>query len=138
LAAVVVRLTHPMRIPLLALLCATVAAEARAGDADAVSGTWGYRLDHEHSARQGNFCNDPASALEVATIFERFGPRTGFSALSSSPACSTRVHAVTPRALLREVRVPLDSGGAYFVRFIQVDARDGSAPVLVTTRRLIR
>lgn len=99
---------------------------------------WGYRVGELGEARQGNFCDDTDAALEIAQIFERFGARTGFSALSNAPACATRVHAVTPESLLRQVEIKLESGANYAVNFIQVQADDGSRPVLVTTRRLIQ
>ena len=120
-----------------AVLTLCVVAIAGPCNADTGAETWGYRLDEAYPPRQANFCEQRGSALEVADIFERYGPRTGFSALSNAPQCSTRVHAITPRALLRQVRVPLESGGEYIVNFIQVQAEDGSEPVLVTTRRLI-
>ena len=120
---------------------AIVLAIALAGAAHAQTssnGVWGYVVGATHPARQGNFCNDEGSAREIAGIFERFGARTGFSALSSSKDCSTRVHSVTPEALIERVRIPLDGGGEYFVSFIQVQAEDGTRPVLITTRQLIQ
>lgn len=122
-----------MRPVLTVILCASLAAGAAVAD-DAIA--WGYRVGAAHPPRQGSFCDDADSALEIATLFERFGPRTGFSALADSADCTTRVHAVTPERLIRQVRVALDGGGAYHVNFIQVQAGDGSRPVLVTTRRL--
>lgn len=107
------------------------------GGACAAEDAWGYRLGEAVATRQANFCDTAEAAMEIAAIFERFGPRTGFSALANSPQCSTRIHAVTPRSLLRQVPVPLESGGQYTISFIQVQADNGSEPVLVTTRRLI-
>lgn len=98
---------------------------------------WGYKLGEPGEPRQGNFCDDRQAALEIAGVFDRYGARTGFSALSNTPSCATRVHAVTPESLIRQVKIKLDGGGSYLVNFIQVQASDGSRPVLVTTRRLI-
>ena len=47
------------------------------------------------------------------------------------------MHAVTPESLLQQIKIKLDSGANYVVNFIQVQADDGSRPVLVTTRALI-
>ena len=44
----------------------------------------------------------------------------------------------TAEALIERVRIPLDGGGEYFVSFIQVQAEDGTRPVLITTRQLIQ
>ena len=75
------------------------------------------------------------AALEIAQIFDRFGARTGFAALANAAGCATRVLAVTPESLLRQVKIKLDGPSHYFVNFIQVQAADGTRPVLVTTRQ---
>jgi len=100
------------------------------------SAPWSYAVGETRAPQQANFCDTRELALEVARVFERFGPRTGFAALAHAPGCSLRVHGVTPRALLHQVRVALESGDSYVVNFIDVDADDGSTPVLVTTRLL--
>ena len=126
-----------MRFPSVVTLCALLACCTALAD-DTATQTWAYRIGATHPPRQGNFCDDQATALEIAAIFERFGPRTGFSALAGARECSTRVHEVTPEALLKQVHIPLEGGGEYVLSFIQVGASDGTRPVLVTTRRLIK
>lgn len=125
-----------MRFPFVTILCPLL-TWGNVAVADTAGAPWAYRIGATQPSRQGNFCDDQASALEIAAIFDRFGPRTGFSALAGSKACSTRVHEVTPERLLRQVRIPVEGGGEYVVNFIQVEADDGSRPVLVTTRRLV-
>jgi hypothetical protein len=115
----------------LALCTITVVPHANADQ------PWAYRVGESGPQRQANFCDSAEAAMEIADIFERFGPRTGFSALASAPECSTRIHAVTPKALLRQVRIELNDGGEYIVNFIQVRTGSGTQPVLVTTRQLI-
>jgi hypothetical protein len=107
------------------------------GAAGSASQPWGYRVGEARPAQQGNFCTTRQDAMEVAEIFERFGARTGFSALSNAPGCSTRVHAVTPTGILRRVPIALESGGGYTVSFIRVQVEGGGEAVLITTRRLI-
>ena len=120
---------------LLAILCC---AEAHAGGSEPAAQPWGYRVGEAGEPRQANFCDNSDAALEIAQIFDRFGARTGFSALSNAPQCATRVHTVTPESLLRQVEIKLEGGSSYVVNFIQVQAEDGSRPVLITTRRFIR
>lgn len=117
------------------MLGAVLAASAPPA-AGADSGPWGYVLGQTRSPQQANFCDTRAAALEIARVFERFGARTGFSALASAPDCSLRVHGLTPRALLHRVPIALESGESYAVNFIEVEIDDGSRPILVTTRTL--
>jgi hypothetical protein len=119
----------------LVLLGAVLAASAPPA-ASAEPGPWGYVVGQTRSPQQANFCDTRAAALEIAKVFERFGARTGFSALANSPDCSLRVHGLTPRALLHRVAIALESGDSYAVNFIEVEIDDGSRPVLVTTRTL--
>ena len=129
------RSLFPTALQLLAALASTSALAGPTGNQP--SQPWGYTIGKPGEPRQGNFCDDEEAALEIAGVFDRYGARTGFSALSNTPSCATRVHAVTPESLIRQVEIKLDGGGSYFVNFIQVQADDGSRPVLVTTRRLI-
>ena len=120
------------------VLAASCSATVLADKAvDQQSQPWGYKIGEPGKPRQGNFCDHREAALEIADVFDRYGARTGFSALSNTPTCATRVHAVTPKSLIRQIEIKLDGGGSYFVNFIQVQASDGSHPVLVTTRRLL-
>lgn len=120
---------------MLAALCSATVLADKATDPQ--SQPWGYQIGESGKPRQGNFCNDRAAALAIAGVFDQYGARTGFSALSNTPSCATRVHAVTPESLIRQVEIKLDGGDSYFVNFIQVQASDGSRPVLVTTRHLL-
>ncbi len=125
------RVTHlPAAVVTAALLAGPAAARA-GGDAP-----WGYAIGVTRAPAQANFCDEREDALEIAHIFERFGARTGFSALSNAPGCSLQVRGITPRSLLHRVRVELEDGGEYHVNFIHVETDDGSRLVLVTTRRL--
>ena len=126
-----------LRRPVLCLLALICCADVHAGGSEPAAQPWGYRVGEAGEPRQANFCDNSDAALEIAQIFDRFGARTGFSALSNAPQCATRVLTVTPESLLRQVEVKLESGSSYVVNFIQVQAEDGSRPVLITTRRFI-
>jgi hypothetical protein len=97
-----------------------------------------YRIGEQREAQQANFCRDLAEVDDIASLFERFGARTGFSALSASQLCTLEVHSFVPRRLHREVTIPLSNGGEYTVRFIEVDLASGESRILVTTRELQR
>ena len=129
-------LRRPIR-PALCLIAVLCHVDAQAGGSESAARPWTYRIGETGAPRQGNFCDDRAAALEIAQIFVRFGAPTGFSALANAPACATRVHTVTPESLLREVTIKLANGTSYMVNFIQVQADDGTRPVLITTRELI-
>ena len=129
-------LRRPIR-PALCLLAGLCYVDAQADGSESAARPWAYQVGETGEPRQGNFCDDRDAALEIAQIFHRFGAQTGYSALSNAPACATRVHAVTPESLLREVAIKLDNGTSYTVNFIQVQAADGTRPVLITTRRLV-
>ncbi len=98
--------------------------------------TWGYVIGEMRVEQQGNFCDSEAAVDELAVIFERFGPQTGFSALSSAPDCSLRVHSFTPVAMKQSVAIKLVSGGTYLVNTIRVELSDGRTSFLITTRHL--
>ncbi len=96
---------------------------------------WHYRAGEQREQQQANFCASAKDVAEIAELFERYGARTGFSALSASPNCSTGARTFTPVRLEREVVMTLDSGDTYSVRFIQVRLTDGNTRYVVTTRR---
>jgi len=98
--------------------------------------TWGYVVGEMRVEQQGNFCDSEAQINELAVIFERFGAQTGFSALSSAPGCSLKVHSFTPVAMQQSVTIKLESGGTYPINAIRVELRDGRMLYLVTTRHL--
>ncbi len=116
------------------ILCtATVLAASTAG---ATEEPWVYRVGETRAAQQANYCLHREQALEIADIFRRYGAPTGYSALSNAPGCSLSMHDTTPVALIEEVRVELDGGGHYTVRFIHVEVDGDTSAVLVTTREL--
>lgn len=98
--------------------------------------TWSYVIGEMRVEQQANFCDSEAAVDELAVIFRRFGPQTGFSALSSAPECSLRVHSFTPVALQQSVPIKLESGEMYLVNAIRVVLRDGQTRYLITTRHL--
>jgi hypothetical protein len=119
------------------LVCILLSLPLAAAGGRAAEGSWSYRVGETRTGQQGNFCARQADAREIAAIFRRFGAPTGFAALSNAPGCFLAVHDTTPRGLLDAVRVDLQDGGHYVVRFISVDL-DGDTPaVLITTRGLL-
>jgi hypothetical protein len=118
------------------LACVLLSLPLAATGGRAADGPWSYRVGETRFAQQGNFCARQEDAREIAGIFRRFGAPTGFAALSNAPGCSLAVHDTMPLDLLDAVRVDLQGGGHYVVRFITVEL-DGNTPaVLVTTRGL--
>lgn len=95
---------------------------------------WAYTAGEQHEQQQANFCQTRDDVAEMADVFERFGARTGFSALSASPRCATASRTFTPLKLEREVVMALQSGETYSIRFIQVRLASGETRYLVTTR----
>jgi len=116
------------------ILCAPTALAAP--HAAASEEPWSYRVGETRAAQQGNFCQRREQALEIADIFRRYGAPTGFSALSNAPGCALAMHDATPLALIDSVRVELDGGEHYTVRFIHVEVDGGASAVLITTRAL--
>jgi len=100
----------------------------------ATGGAWHYTIDQPREEQQANFCDSRASIEEIAAIFERFGPRTGYAALSSSPDCAITVRSFTPRSILTTVTVSRGEPGEYTVRFLEVENAGGDTLYLVTTR----
>ena len=113
----------------LALALALVATGAAAQ-------TWRYVLGEIRVNQQANFCASMADIDDVATVFERFGPRTGYSALANSPGCALQVHDFTPEAVVRELTITPAAAPEYTIRFVRVRTALGEQRFLVTTREV--
>lgn len=102
--------------------------------AAAADGDWHYTIDQLRENQQANFCDSREDVEEIAGIFKRFGPRTGYAALSSAPDCAITVHSFTPRKVLTTITISEGKPGAYRLRFVEVEDDDGGILYLVTTR----
>ncbi len=109
--------------------CSSLAAAA---DSD-----WYYTIDQPRKEQQANFCHSKNSIDEIAGIFDRFGPRPGYAALSTSPDCGIAVDSFTPRRILTTVTISKGEPGEYMVRFVEVENDHGDVTYLVTTRNVL-
>jgi hypothetical protein len=107
------------------------------GIAVASDGAWHYTIDEHRAKQQANFCASRQGVEEIAGIFDRFGPRTGYAALSASPDCSVTVESFTPRRVLTSVIISPGKPGGYRVRFVEVENDRGDVMYLVTTREVV-
>ncbi len=105
--------------------------------ATASDGAWHYRLDQAREKQQANFCDSKQSIEEIAAIFARFGPRSGYAALSESAHCKVAVHSFTPRKVLTSVTISKGEPGEYTLQFLEVENNHGEVMYLVTTRDVI-
>ena len=96
-----------------------------------------YTIDQPREMQQANFCDSKKGAEEIAGIFNRFGPRPGYAALSTSPHCTIAVRSFTPRRILTTVTISQGKPGEYMVRFVEVENDDGDVMYLVTTRDVV-
>ena len=103
----------------------------------AAGGDWHYTIDQPRQEQQANFCDSLKSTEEIADIFERFGPRTGYAALSGSAHCAIAVRSFTPRSILMTVTISEGEPGEYRVRFVEVENDRGDILYLVTTRDVV-
>ena len=103
----------------------------------AAGGGWHYTIDQAREKQQASFCDSKEGAEEIAGIFNRFGPRTGYAALSTSSHCKIAVHSFTPRRILTTVAISKGKPGEYMVRFVEVENDDGGILYLVTTRNVV-
>jgi len=110
---------------------------AWSASAAASGNTWYYTIDQPRERQQANFCLSEQNVEEVAGIFDRYGPRTGYSALSDSPDCEIAVHTFTPRRVVKTVTISEGKPGEYKVRFVEVVNDDGDTLFLVTTRDVV-
>ena len=98
--------------------------------------TWSYVIGQMRSDQQANFCDTEAAVDELAAIFQRFGPQTGFSALASAPDCALKQHSFTPVALKKSIQIKLKSGDYYTINTLRVVLHNGQTSYLITTRKL--
>ena len=105
--------------------------------AAAAGGGWHYTIDQARENQQANFCNSKESVEEIAGIFDRSGPRTGYAALSAASNCGIAVHSFTPRRVLTTVTISKGKPGEYMVRFVEVENDHGDVMYLVTTRDVV-
>ncbi len=103
----------------------------------AAGGGWHYTIDQAREKQQANFCDSKEGAEKIAGIFNRFGPRTGYAALSASPHCRITVHSFTPRRILTAVAISEGKSSEYMVWFVEVENDDGGILYLVTTRDVV-
>lgn len=106
------------------------------GIAPAADAAWHYTIDELREKQQANFCASRQGVEEIAGIFDRFGPRTGYAALSASPDCAITVESFTPRRVLLSVTISEGKPGEYRVRFVEVENDRGDVMYLVTTRNV--
>ena len=114
-----------------------VSAIATVSSASASDGAWHYTIDQTREKQQANFCESRNSVEELAGIFDRFGPRTGYAALSASPDCRIAVESFTPRKVVTTVVISSGKPGEYRVRFVEVENDHGDVMYLVTTRDVV-
>ncbi len=96
--------------------------------------SWHYVLGEERANQQANFCVSEADAREIAGIFERFSPRTGYSALSDARHCYTAVSTFTPDEVLLTITVAEGESNEYTISFVRVFLANGDVRYLMTTR----
>lgn len=113
-----------------ALALTTLLACAGAGAQE----VWYYVLDVTGPARQANFCASEADVRGLVSIFERFGPRTGYSALAESKGCYIAVRVFTPRRIVEEIVIARGKPEEYRMRFVEGYIGNGEVVYLVTTR----
>lgn len=124
-------ITHPLAAFALWLM-ATVLYGAPAGAQEA----WHYVLNETHPERQANFCASEADVRDVVMIFERFGARTGYSALSGTDNCFIAVNTFTPQRVVEEIVIAEGEPSEYRMRFVEGYDENGKVLFLVTTREV--
>ena len=117
-------------------LCLVLALSLFAAGHGSAQGTWGYTVGELRSDQQANFCFSEAAALEIAGLFERFSPRTGYTALADSPDCTIAVHSFVPQAILAVVEIEPGEADAYRFTFLRVRTTAGRTLFLITTREV--
>lgn len=118
------------------LACALIALAGFLGPRPLPAGgeDWHYTLGEIRENQQGNFCAGLNDVTELANIFRKYGVLPGFSALSNSPNCETRISSFTPHEIVEEIEIEKGKPNAYIIRFLRVKARGGGAEYLITTR----
>ncbi len=97
---------------------------------------WHYRLGEARADQQALFCKDRQTALALAEVFRRHGPRPGYAALEQAEGCAVAVRSFTPRKVVERVSIPLGDGGQYTVSFVEVEMSGGAVSYLFTTREI--
>ncbi len=103
----------------------------------ASGGDWHYTVDQIREKQQANFCDNKTSIEEIAGIFDRFGARSGYAALSASPHCRVAVHSFTPRRILTSVTNTKGEPGEYTLQFVEVENDRGDVMYMMTTRDVL-
>ncbi len=98
---------------------------------------WHYTLGEPRENQQANFCAGRQDVDEIAGIFERYGPRTGYAALDGSLNCSIKVKTFTPLEVYDTVTISKGKPGEYVIRFVEVQDDAGERLYLVTTRDVV-
>ena len=110
---------------------------ALAAGSTSAAGAWQYVIGEERADQQANLCESETAVAEIATIFRKFSPRTGYSALADSKECAMSVESFVPRRVVDEIVVAEGKPGEYRIRFVEVTLADGAVRYLVTTRNVI-
>ncbi len=97
---------------------------------------WHYRLGEPRTDQQANFCQDLQTALALAEVFRRHGPRPGYTALEQAEGCVVAVSSFTPRKVVERVSISLGGGAQYTVSFVEVEMSGGTVSYLFTTREI--
>jgi len=122
----------PLALSALALVVAPALAE-RAFAQEA----WHYTIGQVRANQQANFCDELGDVHDLEHIFNRFGPLTGYTALSASPGCRVAVKSFTPHRIVTQVIISEGEPGEYALKFVEVRDREGRTAYLVTTRRIV-
>ncbi len=96
--------------------------------------SWHYTLGEPVSARQANFCADTDEVLRLAAVFQRRGPRPGYTALSQSEKCAVKVQAFTPEEVVTRVTIEQGRPIEYTVTFFKARTAAGLTEYVMTTR----
>ena len=99
---------------------------------------WGYKIGTEKRAQQANFCATSDAVEELSTIFAKFGPRTGYTALSELPECTIALETFTPVRIAKRVTVSEGTPDEYVLSFVEVRTHTGERRYLVTSRGVER
>jgi len=103
----------------------------------AADDSWHYTIDETRQEQQANFCASQRDVEEIAGVFDRFGSRAGYAALSGSPDCAVAVHTFTPRKILKTLTISEGKESEYQVYFVAVEDPRGDTLYLVTTRDVV-
>lgn len=117
-------------------LAACLLAAGMTVQASRAAEPWHYRLGEPRADQQANFCKDRHTALALAEVFRRHGPRPGYAALELAEGCTVAVRSFTPRKVVERVSIPLGDGSLYTVSFVEVEMSGGAVSYLFTTREI--